>query len=131
MNKKNLGLLSIAFMFIASFAFAMNGNTSTNEISDQLAYALYENEFDGKCGDGKCGDGKTKKEVKAKKTDAKTKAAGTKSELKTEAHKEVKVVKEVGTKKETKCGDGKATTEAKAKTSKKEKCGSGKCGDGK
>lgn len=132
MNKRNLVLLSIAFMLVTSIAFMMNGNAKSNTIDEQLAYETYETNFDGKCGDGK-----TTKEVKAKKEEKKGKCGDGKTELDTKASKTSKdpnakkEAKVSPTKKDGKCGDGKTAKEDKTKSVKKEKCGSGKCGDGK
>jgi len=137
MEKRKLALLSFAFIMATGIAFTMNGNTKSNNIEEQLTYYTYENNFDNKCGDGKCGDGKTTKEVIAKKEEKKGKCGDGKTELDTKASKitkdpnAIKATKLSPTIKDGKCGDGKASKEDKTKSVKKEKCGSGKCGDGK
>ncbi|NPD45495.1 hypothetical protein [Lentimicrobium sp. S6] len=124
MNKRNIGILSIAFMLVASAAFMLNGTAKTDLTNpqEQLAFANPDAEFDGKCGDGKCGDGKTTVDKTASKDKTTTKSATLESDI-----------SKCG---DGKCGDGKAKKDTKASLedkskTKKEKCGSGKCGDGK
>ncbi len=149
MNKRNIGILSIAFMLVASVAFMMNGTAKTDitNSQEQLAFVNTDADFDGKCGDGKCGDGKATKEAKAKKGEKKAKCGDGKcGDGKATMDKSAKKSK-TATKSATlesdkskcgdgKCGDGKATKASKSSLeskskAKKEKCGSGKCGDGK
>lgn len=116
MKIRNIGLLSIAFMVIATIAFLLNGNANSQVKvnKSQMAYEVQHGDFASKCGDGKVAQDTTAKNMKEKC------GSGKCGDGKVKESKETK----------TKCGDGKAATDTTAKKSK-EKCGSGKCGDGK